>query len=190
MLKQRFSSLNDCHCSSLSVCLKVFTIWSVIETKGERIIGRNWWRTGNPVETVHRGLLPRDSGEDFPLFWWSWPHCASDGPPNPAPFYKCRETYFQGFNLYFSLVISDFQINFWEKERNAAVLRRHWDMWFPRRTRLELGTVISSLVTTQLQIFCGMKNGRIAVYDQNLWPAAVLGGCILELQTGFKRRLS
>merc|ERR1719336_1976451 len=65
-------------------------------------------------------------------------------------------------------------INFWEKERNAAVLRRHWDMWFPRRTRLELGTVISSLVTTQLQIFCGMKNGRIAVYDQNLWPAAVL----------------
>ena len=94
------------------------------------------------------------------------------------------------FNLYFSLIISDFQINFWEKERNAAVLRRHWDMWFPRRTRLELGTVISSLVTTQLQIFCGMKNGRIAVYDQNLWPAAVLGGCILELQTGFKRRLS
>ena len=52
-------------------------------------------------------------------------------------------------------------------------------MWFPRRTRLELGTVISCLVTTQLQIFCGMKNGRIAVYDQNLWPAAVLGGCIL-----------
>ena len=93
MLKQRFSSLNDCHCSSLSVCLKVFTIWSVIETKGERIIGRNWWRTGNPVETVHRGLLPRDSGEDFPLFWWSWPHCASDGPPNPATFYKCRETF-------------------------------------------------------------------------------------------------
>ena len=156
----------------------------MIETKGERIIGRNWWRTGNPVETVHRGLLPRDSGEDFPLFWWSWPHCASDGTPDPAPFHKCRET----FKLFFSLIISDFQINFWEKERNAAVLRRHWDMWFPRRTRLELGTVISSLVTTQLQIFCGMKNGRIAVYDQNLWPAAVLGGCILELETKVIRR--
>ena len=82
--------------------LNIVNIWSMIETKGERIIGRNWWRTGNPVETVHRGLLPRDSGEDFPLFWWSWPHCASDGTPDPAPFHKCRET----FKLFFSLIIS------------------------------------------------------------------------------------
>ena len=64
---------------------------------------------------------------------------------------------------------------FWNNEKQSEVLKNHWDIWFPSRTRLELGVVITCLVQSDLQIFCGLKNGKIFVYDQNLWRQAVLG---------------
>ena len=63
---------------------------------------------------------------------------------------------------------------FWNNEKQSQVLKNHWDIWFPSRTRLELGVVITCLVQSDLQIFCGLKNGKIFVYDQNLWRQAVL----------------
>ena len=66
--------------------------------------------------------------------------------------------------------------NFWENENNALILKSHWDLWFPKRTRLELNTVITCLVQHKLEIFCGMKNGKILAYNQNLWQTSELGG--------------
>ena len=67
------------------------------------------------------------------------------------------------------------QANFWRNENNALVLKNHWDIWFPKRTRLELNMVITCLVQNELEIFCGMRNGKILVYNQNLWQTRALG---------------
>ena len=67
------------------------------------------------------------------------------------------------------------QDNFWENEHNSLILKNHWDIWFPKRTRLELNTVITCLVQNNLEIFCGLKSGKILVYNQNLWQTSSLG---------------
>ena len=67
------------------------------------------------------------------------------------------------------------QENFWENEHNSLILKSHWDIWFPKRTRLELNTVITCLVQNNLEIFCGLKSGKILVFNQNLWQTSSLG---------------
>ena len=64
---------------------------------------------------------------------------------------------------------------FWTNEKKSKILTDHWNNWFPRRTRIEQGVMISCLAQSDLQIFCGLKTGKIIVYDQNLWKLAELG---------------
>ncbi|XP_023331292.1 beta-TrCP [Eurytemora carolleeae] len=54
---------------------------------------------------------------------------------------------------------------FW---RNKRRLELHWDSWLPTRTRLECGVQISSLAQFNLEIFCGLKSGKVQIYDSNL----------------------
>ena len=65
--------------------------------------------------------------------------------------------------------------NFWKNSRKQQRLQNHWNIWFPQRTRLELNTLITCLAHNNLKLFCGMKNGTILVYDQNLQLVHTLG---------------
>ena len=65
--------------------------------------------------------------------------------------------------------------NFWRNEKKLQILQNHWDIWIPSRTRIELDMIVTCMVQQHLEIFCGLKSGKINVYDHNLRLVSVLG---------------